>query len=63
MEYEELVRLAKVSAALAAEARILGQDGAAWNMVQASDELVQAAIEARPVEKEEAVVEEELAAT
>lgn len=43
MEYEALVRMAKAAAALAVEARIMGQDGAAWNLVQAGDELERAA--------------------
>lgn len=49
MEYERLVKLARAAAAMAAEARTLGQDNVAWNLVQAGDELERAAILVRPL--------------
>ena len=53
MEYVALVKLAEEAAGLAARARVLEQADAAWNLDEASDALVRAAILARPVEKEE----------
>lgn len=59
MEYESLLDLAKAAAALAVEARVLGQDGAAWDLVQAGGALEDAAGRARVVEMELEEVEEE----
>jgi len=61
MDYESLVRLAVGAAALAAEARILGQDGAAFNLVEAGDTLERAAVQSRvPVADGEAELEEQI---
>lgn len=62
MMYDQLVRLAKEVAAQAAVCRILGQDGAAFNLVQAGDELERAAVREREAEEEaSAPVGEEVA--
>lgn len=62
MKYERLVDLAKTVAAVAVEARILGQDDVAWDLVQAGGELEDAAVRLRRVAEEEEIVVEEAAA-
>jgi len=56
-----LVRLAVGAAALAAEARILGQDDAAVNLAEAGDALEWAAMRSRvPVAEGETELEEQI---
>ena len=61
MDYESLVRLAVGAAALAAEARIMGQDNAAWALVEAGGALEDAAVQSRvPVAEGETELEEQI---
>ena len=53
IRYEQLVKLAKEVAGLAIEARIIGEDAAAWDLVSASGTLETAAFEMLEEEKEE----------
>ena len=51
MDYQELVSVAVAAAGLAVRARMLGEEEAAWNLIEASDKMALAATELRKVEE------------
>lgn len=61
MEYERLMELAKGAAVLAVEARILGEDDAAYGLTEAGMTLERAAARAREVDVEAVATEQGIA--